>query len=434
MGRRRKLITKNNLQKIINALTKPTNNNSATNYAVNYNNPYNDVNYYDYGDAKSKPPISLLIDVEFDSISRRANIKFRQEQDYRTVERYTTMNYQKYPVYSEWKTKSKTFNVSIKLDNQTLETLLENSNNFVRQHAFSIVSRLKDIDKPSWFLIEKIQRSRKAEKKRLEAKIAALEFDYQEEKESAILQISELKSMLQKENQILNKDRKTYQKIENKIIRANKKSKFYIIYSIFSFGLYLLFKSDFYKTRLERKFSELQAYMEDSQNNILVIEDKIAEINKNIDDKQIFVKNKVKEIDTQIFELNKNTKVEIKKITPLSNKIKENEFISLHSFLGLSYEKIAGCYIIRNTINGKCYVGQSKDIHKRIKQHFHGVEPANIIFAEDYYSTDIKERPTIFELKIVRCETKDELDSTERNLIEDYQAFTKGYNSTAGNK
>lgn len=73
-------------------------------------------------------------------------------------------------------------------------------------------------------------------------------------------------------------------------------------------------------------------------------------------------------------------------------------------------------------------------MHKRIKQHFHGLEPANIIFAEDYYLTEPKDRADLFEIKILRCETKDELDTMERDLIEIYDAYSNGYNGTSGNK
>ena len=56
-----------------------------------------------------------------------------------------------------------------------------------------------------------------------------------------------------------------------------------------------------------------------------------------------------------------------------------------------------------------------------------------MIFAEDYYMTPQNERDNLFEVRIIRCQTKDELDRTEKQLIFDYEAFTKGYNGTNGN-
>ena len=39
----------------------------------------------------------------------------------------------------------------------------------------------------------------------------------------------------------------------------------------------------------------------------------------------------------------------------------------------------------------------------------------------------------MFEVRIIKCETKDELDKTERELIEYYDSFENGYNGTGGN-
>ena len=39
----------------------------------------------------------------------------------------------------------------------------------------------------------------------------------------------------------------------------------------------------------------------------------------------------------------------------------------------------------------------------------------------------------VFEVKIFKCNTKDELDRTERELIEVYDAYGNGYNGTSGN-
>ena len=103
--------------------------------------------------------------------------------------------------------------------------------------------------------------------------------------------------------------------------------------------------------------------------------------------------------------------------------------------MGLNYEKIIGCYVIHNVENDKYYVGQSKDVIKRItKQHFDGAKVKNIIFAEDYYKSNLENKDDLFEVKIIRCETKDELDRTEMELIEEYDSFNNGYNGTNGNK
>ena len=128
-------------------------------------------------------------------------------------------------------------------------------------------------------------------------------------------------------------------------------------------------------------------------------------------------------------------KQEVDKVRPLPVTYYESDafFTSLKAFAGFKYEKIIGCYIIRNRENGKCYVGQSKDVLRRLQQHFKGTEPTNIIFAEDYYTSSYSNKEDLFEVRIVRCKTKDELDETEKSLIEEYDAWTSGYNRTSGN-
>lgn len=109
------------------------------------------------------------------------------------------------------------------------------------------------------------------------------------------------------------------------------------------------------------------------------------------------------------------------------------DFALLKYYNGLEYEKIIGIYIIHNRENDKYYVGQSKDVLKRLKQHFNGTVPRNIIFAEDYYHSHFENLEDLFEVQIIRCETKDELDALERELIYKYDSCNNGYNSTKGN-
>ena len=69
----------------------------------------------------------------------------------------------------------------------------------------------------------------------------------------------------------------------------------------------------------------------------------------------------------------------------------------------------------------------------RLKQHFKGTVPLNPIFAEDYYNSQYPNKDDLFEVKIIRCNTKDELDNTEKQLISDYDSWKNGYNGTSGN-
>lgn len=93
----------------------------------------------------------------------------------------------------------------------------------------------------------------------------------------------------------------------------------------------------------------------------------------------------------------------------------------------------ANTYVIRNNKNERCYVGQSKDVIRRLKQHFRNNQPVNPIFQHDYDMASSTERETLFSVKVIPLESKDELDRVEKDLISVYSAYATGYNSTKGN-
>jgi len=108
---------------------------------------------------------------------------------------------------------------------------------------------------------------------------------------------------------------------------------------------------------------------------------------------------------------------------------KDLKLASDFSFQNLNGKK--GVYIIRNETKNKCYVGQAKSIGVRLNQHFPNSEvinTKNAEFAKDWYSGDY------FCYKYILCQTKDELDSLEKQKIEEFNSFRDGYNGTGGNK
>lgn len=171
----------------------------------------------------------------------------------------------------------------------------------------------------------------------------------------------------------------------------------------------------------------LQIYFANNEKNLLLNETK---------DKfnQIIIELKCEELQKNI---NNNFESKIRSIEPLPINITSSEvtgFIPLKNLIGMNYEKIIGCYVIHNIEKNKYYVGQSKDVIKRItKDHFTGTKVKNIIFAEDYFSSQFKNKDDLFEVKIIRCQTKDELYKLEKMLIEQYDSFNNGYNGTGGN-
>ena len=144
---------------------------------------------------------------------------------------------------------------------------------------------------------------------------------------------------------------------------------------------------------------------------------------------------KIYQLKKPIYEIQKNYNEKRSLVVKLQENIETNtkneNFIPLKNLFAYEYRKIIGVYIVRNNENQKYYVGQSKDVIKRLNQHFKGTVPANIIFAEDYYLSNNK--TDLFSVRIIPLQTKDELDSTEKLLIEKYDSFYNGYNKTNGN-
>lgn len=100
--------------------------------------------------------------------------------------------------------------------------------------------------------------------------------------------------------------------------------------------------------------------------------------------------------------------------------------------------KGAGIYCIKNTINGKCYIGQAIKIQKRLKSHWNNWQ--NPIYENiTLYKAIKKYGIEKFEITILQSfhdslgwKTKIQLDELEKKYIQEYDSFNNGYNSTLG--
>lgn len=395
---------------------------------------YNNELIKSQGNEKTRPPQYSLNKVDFNITSRIARIEILQTQEYRTIQKYITQNYEKYPVYSEWKIKEKILKKTLKLTNSELELLNVNDDELIRMFAEEIVLKLDNEELfPSWFIKMYLKRD--------------LDFDLQTMK-------NELDDYIGNQNNKINVQQTNIDCYNNEIVdykiklqkqqkRGNKLvsklqklsiSKPNILKSIISFGIYNYLISNKRKRKLELKLSTCYNLIEEFNKNILEDSDEITKCNKNIKNCESNIGKKEKEFknkkEVRISDYNKN----LSEVKPLSNIVAQDEsFTMLKLFSGLEYEKIIGVYIIHNKEKDKYYVGQSKDVMKRIKQHFNGTVPKNSVFAEDYYTSQMENKDNIFEYKIIRCETKDELDSLEKKLIYEYDSWNSGYNGTSGN-
>ena len=387
------------------------------------------------GLKKELSPVYELIKVDFDDSSRNTKIEIQQTQQYRTIERYVTKNYVRYPVYSNWKTRSRVIKKSIKLTNASLEALNKNDDYIIQQLSDEIIIALNNEDlHPSWFIEKQINKEH-------EEKIQLIEQEsltFKKNKEDNIrhweIKSKVLSNTLPRHEKILKKLQKKLYALQNKLNRANAKHQ-NLFLNIITLGVRSLLLSNKRKQKLKLKIKKQTDLVDDKINFINNIKKEIEKYQNNVNENYQLLELNSIEISKRMKEEKYSYMEKLKEITPLSTTyIPDNSFISLKKFMGLQYDKIIGCYVIHNKEqNQKYYVGQSKDIMKRINQHFKGLVPNNIIFAEDYYSTATDVRDNMFELKIIPCETKDELDKTEKELIEQYDAYNKGYNRTSGN-
>ncbi|MGN0536985.1 MAG: GIY-YIG nuclease family protein [Acutalibacteraceae bacterium] len=376
-----------------------------------------------------------LVSVNFELCTRKAKIEFSQITQYRTIERYVTRDYEKFPIYSDWKFKRKTIIKSIKLTNAELESLNIHSDYLIREFSYQIILQINNKELfPSWFILDSL-------KKEYEEKVGNINQCYDEYEKSKEEQIIKNNNIIknnedfiqQKENILLGykeEEIRISKKISNIIIK-NKS----IFLSLITFGIYSYYISEkrksklnnsllYYQTKISEIEKEISEYKKCNEKLLLEI--------KNLNE---LITNDEKERLSLIYRQKIILKQESDKVQSLQNTYNENNdsFTLLKAFVGLKYEKIIGCYIIHNREKDKYYVGQSKDVLKRLKQHFRGTVPNNIIFAEDYYSSSYSNKEDLFEVKIIPCETKDELDRTEKYLIEKYDAWNSGYNRTSGN-
>lgn len=99
-----------------------------------------------------------------------------------------------------------------------------------------------------------------------------------------------------------------------------------------------------------------------------------------------------------------------------------------------------GIYKIENLINGKVYIGQSKDIDKRIKHHFTeaAFNEKNVEYNTPIHQAIRKYGVDNFKVDILEECLRADLDAREIYWIKYYGSFppsaNKGYNLTAGGK
>ena len=380
--------------------------------------------------TKEKPQYSIL-KFDYNEDTRILHLEIRESQRYKTIERYQTINHVRYPIYSDWKVKEKVFTKSIKLTSDTLENLCKSDDIVIKKFARKIVSLLPNSSLyPSWYKKELLTQNVNKELRELKSIFQ----EYESEQLYFINKFSNLlNTYIQDENifdKKLKKRRKVLTKLDKKLSRIKK-----ILQSKFLSKCFFYLCSDKRMNKYLIKISIEEDNIKSIKENISSLKEQEKQQEELIKTYRSNISKKAKEIrekqNLKITEYN----MKIKALTALKDvSFSDNkDFFMLKDLKNMKYEKIKGCYVIHNRENNKCYVGQSKDIYNRLKQHFKDTYPRNSIFFDDYYKSSLPDKTCLFDIKIIPCITKDELDITEKQLIEEYDSWKKGYNGTSGN-
>lgn len=126
----------------------------------------------------------------------------------------------------------------------------------------------------------------------------------------------------------------------------------------------------------------------------------------------------------------------IRRLTEQQVKMTPDEFFTMRQSVMKTYPdpknrppfNISGIYVLHNTTKNKYYVGQGKKVIDRVNQHFRGKGNGDIYV--DYRNGD---RWTI-QIIDLKSSPYNNLNELERNAIETYNAYERGYNKTRGNK
>ena len=132
----------------------------------------------------------------------------------------------------------------------------------------------------------------------------------------------------------------------------------------------------------------------------------------------INIKNKIKKLADNVLEI---TPEEFFRIRNSSNGVRRKGHIS-------TYYDFAGVYILYNQTKKMYYVGQGKKVFQRVNSHFTGHGNGDV-YADYKYGDK-------FTIKMIKLKNSGfrTLNELERNTIKTYNAFSRGYNKTRGNK
>ena len=100
----------------------------------------------------------------------------------------------------------------------------------------------------------------------------------------------------------------------------------------------------------------------------------------------------------------------------------------------LGSENICGIYKITNIKNQMCYIGQAKDVRKRLNEHLKKGLGIDTPQGNKLYQAMLEDGIDSFTFELLEECSEEELNSKERYYIELYNSIDYGYNSQSGVK
>lgn len=103
-----------------------------------------------------------------------------------------------------------------------------------------------------------------------------------------------------------------------------------------------------------------------------------------------------------------------------------------NTFKRIEVRSEPGIYKLTSLQDGKCYIGKSTDVKKRISDHFKSVVGIKSIADQAVHHAILKEGFWNWQIEIITYCDKDKLNELEKYYIEFFKAQEFGYNKTAG--
>ena len=100
----------------------------------------------------------------------------------------------------------------------------------------------------------------------------------------------------------------------------------------------------------------------------------------------------------------------------------------------LGSENVCGIYKITNIKNQMCYIGQAKDMRKRLNEHLKKGVGIDTPQGNKLYQAMLEDGIDSFTFELLEECSEEELNSKERYYIELYNSIDYGYNSQSGVK